>query len=113
MKINFLIIYQIYYEDLLNLIDETYIIKDAFTYVSSIDTHNNNININENLDLNNIVLKGKFVNFPLSSYNQVINKICNINELKNKNTSKEKYIIIQNPIYFNDSNNVKQAYIIY
>jgi len=85
-------------EKLLNLISNTYTIQDAFILVNDYDMSNNIIKIYQSCDLNNKILKGKYVNFPFYSYNEILCKISEIEEIQIKN--QKKYKVEKICIYF-------------
>lgn len=85
-------------ENLLNLISNYYTIQDAFILVNAYDETNNIIKIEESSNLNNKILKGKYVTFPLYSYYEILDKIGAIEEIKNIN--KQKYKVEKIECYF-------------
>jgi hypothetical protein len=82
---------------------------------------NNIIKIEQSCDLNNKILKGKYVNFPFYSYNEILCKISEIEEIQIKN--QKKYKVEKICIYFDLVNDLdltkltekekREAFIIY
>jgi hypothetical protein len=116
--------------ELINKLSPYYTIEDGYVFIKHFNKENDLLIIDDNSKDNKNKLKGKFVSFPVTTLQSIIDRLSSINEIKYKN--RESYKLKTIHVYFKDidsenENNIddndlnselnktdyKEAYIIY